>query len=516
MQDEIAFLNRIADAQSLRRGKPPTLQRQPERNWRRLAFGILDLPPFEALKIVRGLSTEAEELLPRIFSAIKAECRLANFSGNYGVSSYREKIWQGFRAAAAEKIQPDRFEQIVSETEIMLETGRLHEWKPDRVEIQASPEAIAGELAPLLAATPAPKQSAAASTAATASAAAAATAASAKRSANGRIVFIDQKTERARDGSGYGRAVGARLNGPVEAARRGAVAFGLRSVGTSGGAAPLGAPTDAPRDAQRIAHTGATRYDFRVRPIPAFAVSVPDADVMAARVAQGETLRMRVQMDNRSDVPAITHNVMGEVPGTDLAHEVVLIGAHLDSWDLGQGAVDDGAGVAIVSAAAGLMARASSRLRPRRTVRVVLFANEENGFDGAIAYGQAFAQVPHQMVAESDFGGGRIYRLSSRVQPAALPLVAQMAEVLKPLGVEPGDNQGNPGPDAAFLMRNHRWPGLALSQDGTRYFDVHHTERDTIDQVDPVDLQQNVAAWAATAWLAAQAPMSFSPVPLQR
>jgi hypothetical protein len=189
MQDEIAFLNRIADAQSLRRGKPPTLQRQPERNWRRLAFGILDLPPFEALKIVRGLSTEAEELLPRIFSAIKAECRLANFSGNYGVSSYREKIWQGFRAAAAEKIQPDRFEQIVSETEIMLETGRLHEWKPDRVEIQASPEAIAGELAPLLAATPAPKQSAAASTAATASAAAAATAASAKRSANGRIVY---------------------------------------------------------------------------------------------------------------------------------------------------------------------------------------------------------------------------------------------------------------------------------------------------------------------------------------
>jgi len=338
----------------------------------------------------------------------------------------------------------------------------------------------------------------------------------ARSRANGRIVFIDQRTERARDGSGYGRSVGARLNGPVEAARRGAVAFGLRSVGTSGGAAPLGAPTDAPRDAQRIAHTGATRYDLRVRPIPAFAVSVPDADVMAARVAQGEALRMRVQMDNRSDVPAITHNVMGEVPGTDLAHEVVLIGAHLDSWDLGQGAVDDGAGVAIVSAAAGLMARASARLRPRRTIRVVLFANEENGFDGAIAYGQAFAQVPHQMVAESDFGGGRIYRLSSRVQPAALPLVAQMAEVLKPLGVEPGDNQGNPGPDAAFLMRNHRWPGLALSQDGTRYFDVHHTERDTIDQVDPVDLQQNVAAWAATAWLAAQAPMSFSPVPLPR
>ncbi len=347
--------------------------------------------------------------------------------------------------------------------------------------------------------------------------------------ANGRIVFIDQKTERARDGSGYGRSVGARLNGPVEAARRGAVAFCLRSVGTSGGTAAADGPTDAQRDAQRIAHTGATRYDLRVNPIPAFAVSIPDADVIAARAARGEPLRLRVLMDNRSDVPAVTHNVIGEVPGTDLAHEVVLIGAHLDSWDLGQGAVDDGAGVAIVSAAAGLMARAaglsapglragtalaSALRRPRRTVRVVLFANEENGFDGAVAYGQAFAQTPHQLVAESDFGGGRIYRLSSRVQPAALPLLAQMAEVLKPLGVELGDNRGNPGPDAAFLMRNHRWPSLALSQDGTRYFDVHHTERDTIDQIDPLDLQQNVAAWAATAWLAAQSPLSFSPLPL--
>jgi carboxypeptidase Q len=241
-------------------------------------------------------------------------------------------------------------------------------------------------------------------------------------------------------------------------------------------------------------------------------VSVPDADVMAAHAARGQVLRMHLHMDNRSDVPAVTHNVIADLPGTDWAHEVVLIGAHLDSWDLGQGAVDDGAGVAIVSAAAGLMAQAG--LWPRRTIRVVLFANEENGFDGAMAYGKAYAQVPHQLVAESDFGGGRIYRLASRVQVGALPLIAQMAEVLRPLGVEPGDNQGNPGPDAAFLMRSNRWPGLALSQDGTRYFDVHHTERDTIDQLDPADLQQNTACWAATAWLAAQAPLSFAPVPL--
>ncbi len=339
----------------------------------------------------------------------------------------------------------------------------------------------------------------------------------ARSRANGRIVFIDQKTERARDGSGYGRSVGARLNGPVEAARRGALAFGLRSVGTSGGQTPDGAPTNPQRDAQRVAHTGATRYDLRVKPIPAFAVSVPDADVMALAAAQGRTMRLNLRMENRSDVPATTHNVIGDVPGTDLAHEVVLIGAHLDSWDLGQGAVDDGAGVAIVSAAAGLIAHAArTGPRPRRTIRVVLFANEENGFDGAVAYGKAYANVPHQVVAESDFGGGRIYRLSSRVQPAARPLFGQMAELLKPLGVEAGDNDGNPGPDAAFLMRNHQWPGLQLSQDGTRYFDVHHTERDTIDQLDPSDLQQNVACWAAVTWLSAQAPLSFAPLPALR
>jgi hypothetical protein len=338
----------------------------------------------------------------------------------------------------------------------------------------------------------------------------------AKSRARGRIVFVDQRTERTRDGTGYGRSVGARVAGPVEAARRGALAYGLRSVGTSGGSAPSpDVPTNAERDRLRVAHTGTTRYDLRVPMVPAFAVSVADADVMAAQVAAGATLRMKVNLQNRSEVPGETHNVLADIPGTDLAQEVVLIGAHLDSWDLGQGAVDDGAGVAIVSAAAGLMVeqiRAMGR-RPRRTVRVVLFANEENGFDGAMAYGKAYADVAHQLVAESDFGGGRIYRLSSRVQPAALPLFEQMAELLKPLEVEAGDNNGNPGPDAAMLMRNHRWPALQLHQDGTRYFDVHHTERDTLDQLNQADLQQNVACWAAVTWLAAQAPVSFSPLP---
>jgi carboxypeptidase Q len=315
--------------------------------------------------------------------------------------------------------------------------------------------------------------------------------------AKDRIVFIDQKMERARDGRGYGPAVGARINGAVEAAKRGALALCIRSIGT---------------DRERIAHTGAMRYEIGVPRIPAFAISVPDADALAALHAQGQALRMQLLLQAQSDVDTRSHNVIGEVPGTDLAHEIVLISAHLDSWDLGQGAVDDGAGVAIVTAAAALIQR--SNLKPRRTIRVVLFGNEENGFDGARHYGDRYGSVPHQWVGESDFGAGRVWQIKSRVHPAALPLVQQMAQLLAPLGVAwpaEGANTGTPGPDAGVLMRRHKWPAVQLSQDGTNYFDVHHTVHDTLDRVDPATLPQNVACWALTAWLAAQAPVSFGP-----
>ena len=317
--------------------------------------------------------------------------------------------------------------------------------------------------------------------------------------ARGRIVFVDSKMERFRDGRGYGPAVGTRINGAVLAAKKGALALGIRSIGT---------------DRERIAHTGAMAYEIGAPRIPAFAVSVPDAERVAGLHAQGQALRLHLQLSAKSDVEATTHNVIGEVPGTDLAHEIVLIGAHLDSWDLGQGAQDDGAGVAIVMAAAAQMVRL--KLRPRRTVRVVLFGNEENGFDGARAYGDRYGAVTHQWVGESDFGAGKVWRMKSRVQAEALPLVARMAEVLAPLGVAwpaEGANSGSPGPDAALLMRRHKWPAVQLSQDGTHYFDVHHTVADTLERIDPGTLPQNVACWAVSAWLAAQAPLAFGPTP---
>jgi carboxypeptidase Q len=310
--------------------------------------------------------------------------------------------------------------------------------------------------------------------------------------ARGRIVFIDQRTERWRDGRGYGAAVPARTTGAVEAAKRGALALAIRSIGT---------------DRDRIAHTGAMSYEPGVERIPAFAVSAPDADLIARLQARAEPLRLQFTLESRSGVEATTHNVIAEVAGGELAHEVVLIGAHLDSWDLGQGAIDDGAGVAIVLAAAAQIARLG--VKPRRTVRVVLFGNEENGFDGARDYGNRHGQAPHQLVAESDFGSGRVWRSALRVQPAALPLAEEIGRQLQPLGIEWSAAEANPGPDAAVLMRRFKWPALQLSQDGTKYFDVHHTENDTLDKVERESLPQNVAAWAVAAWLAAQSPLPF-------
>jgi carboxypeptidase Q len=314
--------------------------------------------------------------------------------------------------------------------------------------------------------------------------------------ARGRIVFIDQPTPRTRDGSGYGPAAASRWEGPAEAGKRGAVALALRSVGT---------------DHHRLAHTGATGYTAGIAPIPAFAVSVPDAELIARIRRYDKPLRMRVNLQAEGNIAAESANVIAEIPGRELPDEVVMIGAHLDSWDLGQGAVDDGAGVAIVSTAAQLMLEHG--LQPRRTIRVVLFANEENGFDGVKAYEEKYRHQIHHLVGESDFGAGKVWRFQTHWAPKAQPVAQAIARVLAPLGIAAGREKAAAGPDAAYLARRNRWPAIELSQDGTDYFDVHHTASDTLDKVDPIALRQNVAAWAAATWLAAQSPVSFNPPP---
>ncbi|MCA1714843.1 MAG: M20/M25/M40 family metallo-hydrolase, partial [Gammaproteobacteria bacterium] len=260
-------------------------------------------------------------------------------------------------------------------------------------------------------------------------------------------------------------------------------------------------------DSHRNPHTGNTRYGDGLTPIPAAALSNPDADQLARLVALGPT-RVRVALDCGFDGTATSYNVIGEITGATRRQEVVLIGAHLDSWDLGTGAIDDGAGIAITMAAGHLIGKL--RRPPARTIRVVAFANEEQGLYGGKAYAQAHAHeiAQHQLMAESDFGAGRIYAFNSSAPAAAQAAVTQIAGALAPLGIERVTDKGGAGPDIGpIAAKGAAWAWLG--QDGTEYFDLHHTPDDTLDKIDPAALAQNVAAYVVFAYLAAQADGDF-------
>ncbi|MFQ5349797.1 MAG: M20/M25/M40 family metallo-hydrolase [Thermoanaerobaculia bacterium] len=316
---------------------------------------------------------------------------------------------------------------------------------------------------------------------------------------SGKIVYFTRRMERTREGSGYRPTVRARGAGPAAAAAKGAVGMLMRSAGTS---------------THRIAHTGATRYKEGVPPIPAAALSHPDADVLEARLAVGGPIRFRLRLTSRYLADTLSANVVGEIRGRELADEIVLLGCHLDSWDTGVGALDDGAGCAIVLEAARRIGELPQR--PRRTIRVVLFANEEFGLSGARAYAEAHAggAARHVLGAESDLGSGRVWQFSSRVLSAALPVIDEIAAVLEPLGIERGDNEAWGGADLR-LLRAAGMPVVSLRQDATKYFDIHHTVDDTLAQVDREELDQNVAAYAVAAFLAAEATVAFGPLPAQ-
>jgi carboxypeptidase Q len=316
----------------------------------------------------------------------------------------------------------------------------------------------------------------------------------------GRIAFVDYRMERARDGSGYGPGSRVRTRGPSAAIRAGAAAFVMRSAGT---------------DSHRNPHTGITRFDDGLAPIPSAALSVPDADQLARLVALGAPVRLRVALDCGWDGTANSFNVIGEITGSHrkLRDEVVVIGGHLDSWDLGTGAIDDGAGIAITMAAGHLIGRLPKAQRPARTIRVIAFANEEQGLYGGKAYAAQFKAdvAKHQLVAESDFGAGRIYGFNTGAAAHAKTAVAQIAEALKPLGIETM-NKGGAGPDVGpIAAEGAAWAWLG--QDGTDYFDYHHTPDDTLDKIDPAALAQNTAAYAVFAYLAASAEGGFGSAP---
>ena len=313
-------------------------------------------------------------------------------------------------------------------------------------------------------------------------------------SAKGKIVFINHKMEKFRDGRGYGPVVKARGQGAVEAAKKGAVAIVIRSVGT---------------DSHRLPHTGMMRYKEGVAKIPAAAMSNPDADLLARVLSRKKPVKMQLQINSHDGPEYTSHNVIGEMTGSEYPDEKVVIGGHLDSWDLGTGAVDDGAGVAITMAAAKIIG--DGKHRPKRTVRVVLFANEEQGLVGARAYAAKHKDdlANHVTGAESDFGAGKIYAFASRVADDNLPVVKKMAALMKPLGIDYVDNKAGPGPDL-IPMYQLGMSVFSLRQDGTDYFDLHHTADDTLDKVVPENLSQNTAAYIVFAYIAANSEQKIS------
>ncbi|MGX5174502.1 M20/M25/M40 family metallo-hydrolase [Aliikangiella sp. IMCC44653] len=315
-----------------------------------------------------------------------------------------------------------------------------------------------------------------------------------ENAAKGKIVFISRKMERFRNGQGYGPAVKARRNGAVEAAKKGAVAVVIRSIGT---------------DSHRLPHTGLMQYQQGVKRIPAAALSNPDADLLVRIFKRKQPVRINLRIDSHQGEKYTSHNVIGEMLGSELPNEKVVIGGHLDSWDLGTGAVDDGAGVAITMAAAKMIG--DSPVRPKRTIRVVLWANEEQGLIGAKAYAKAHKDdlANHVTGAESDFGAGKIYAFASNVAEDNLPVVKKMQRLMRPLGIEYVDNNAGPGPDL-IPMYQLGMSVFSLRQDGTDYFDLHHTADDTLDKVVPENLSQNTAAYIVFAYIAANSEQKLS------
>lgn len=294
----------------------------------------------------------------------------------------------------------------------------------------------------------------------------------------GKIVFVDHNMMPAQDGSGYGQFGAPRRIGPTIASQKGALAIVVRSIGT---------------DHHRNPHTGVQYFTDGATPIPAGALSIPDSEQLVRILRRGRPVTMRLTLVNQRSENGHSGNVIAEVPGRDPNAPILLVGGHLDSWDLATGAIDDASGVAIVTAAAKHIMDAG---RPLRTVRVVWFGAEEPGGFGGAAYAKAHGKERYAIAGESDFGADRIWRFSTQLKTSDPASYALLTAALAPLGVTKNDAGEADGTDVGPTIEAGA-PWISLNQDGTRYFDYHHSPDDTLDKIDPAQLRQNVAAWTA-------------------
>ncbi len=314
---------------------------------------------------------------------------------------------------------------------------------------------------------------------------------------DGKIVFISGRMKKAHDGAGYGPANKKRQKGASEAAKRGAAAVVIRSVGT---------------DSHRFPHTGQMRYDADLPKIPIGALSAPDADQLERLLENGEDITLRLTLTPQYGGELPSGNVIGEIVGSEKPEEIIVIGGHLDSWDLGTGAIDDGAGIGITAGAAQVLLEAG--LKPKRTIRIVAFGAEEIGLLGGYAYVDQHLDNLHNHVlaSESDFGAERVYAVRSSVQGEARKDIYNIQKQIAHLGIEMEEGQTHGGPDIIPMFAKGV-PAIRLQQDGTDYFDLHHTPDDTFDKINPEAMAQNVAAWAAMIWLASESDADFRALP---
>ncbi len=297
----------------------------------------------------------------------------------------------------------------------------------------------------------------------------------------GRIVLFDVPY------AGYGQTVVYRATAAIQAARVGAVAALVRSVG------PMGL---------RTPHTGSMSYAEAVRQIPAAAIPVEDANRLSRMLARGQAVTLRLTMHGRMEPEVTSANVVAEIRGRELPDEVVLIGGHFDSWDPSGGASDDGVGCIVTWEAARLMLAA--KLRPRRTIRVVLFTNEENGLRGALGYRDAYAAsaTQHVLALESDSGVFEPMRFGFTGGEGARRVIDDISHLLLPLGFPPV-TRGGGGADIGPIAQLGQVPTMAIIGDADRYFQIHHTPADTVERIDPQEVAKATAGIAAFTWVIA-------------
>ena len=318
-------------------------------------------------------------------------------------------------------------------------------------------------------------------------------------SLKGKIAYISHQMRPAQDGSHYGFAGPARWVGAGIAASKGAVATVIKSVGT---------------DHHRNPHTGGTTFPDGVNPIPAGALSLPDAENLERMFerAGGRPITLKLEMNPRQLGQTQSGNVVGEIVGRNRSLPPVLLACHIDSWWNSPGAFDDGAGCAIIAAAA---LNAGKAGQPLRTIRVLFAGAEETGLWGSAAYSKAHISEPIAVGLESDFGADRIWRFDSNFRESNPALHKKIASAVARFGVSAGSDVAGGGADLN-IVRDQKGALVDLQQDGTRYFDLHHTPDDTLDKIDIAQLRQNVAVWTQVVGILANEGMSIqtgTPIP---